>query len=131
MAIQAKNDKHKSETKEFCDSFEARGIFMTRNDSQDIWEEKEVPITSRDDIRALFKPYPVSQIDVNRCMKIYTAVDNLATRSGVDGRVVDDRGNGHLLVSPILLRECDEVEPKPIIINEGTLKNFKDILELY
>lgn len=131
MAIQVKNDESESKNKEFIDSFEANGVFMTRDDSSDIWNEEVVSISSRDDIRELFKPYEVTQIDVNRCMKVYTAIDNLANRAGVDGRVVDDNGNIHLLVSPILLLECDEIEPRPIFITKETKKTFKDILELY
>ena len=131
MAIQSKSDDIEVESQEFCDDFEVRGIMLERDDESGTWEESEVTVCSRQDIKNLFSPYSVTQVDINRKLKVYTAIDNLENRAGVDGRVVSDDGRIHLLVSPIFLLECDEVEPIPVNITQETRKIFEDRLELY
>lgn len=109
-------------------TFDAKAVLLERK-SEGVWSEKEVRITSYDDIKNLvgFKTF-TERVDIDEYHKLYFSVDHLIECGGlVAFATTGDRT--HFMAAPILLVYCDGV--KPIDITPDSLKKMRELVDLY
>lgn len=102
--------------------FDGVGLLMTRE--EDGWSEKEVKVTTTDEIRACFEN-SLGEVWLDRYKRVYYSV----SERGIDAKVKDIDGDMHYMSSPILLIECNSKEP--IRISADTKNSIKETIDFF
>ena len=107
----------------------ARAVLLIKDRLSNSWREETVVLDSVVALRGIFHPHEgkVEQIDIDRNRKIYTCIEFLDVRTGIDAKFLDRDGALQILVSPILLVHCDE--EKPIDMTDDVLRSMKEMID--
>jgi hypothetical protein len=102
--------------------FNGVGLLLTREDTG--WSEKEIKVTTSDEIRACFEN-TLGEVWLDAHRRIYYSV----TERGIDAKARDIHGDMHYMSSPILLIECNDKEP--IRISNNIKNSIKETIDFF
>lgn len=102
--------------------FNGVGLLLIKEETG--WVEKELNITTSDEIKACFKN-SLKEVRLDKYRRVYYSI----SERGVDARVKDINNDTHYMSSPILLIECDDKEP--IRISDNIKNSIKETIDFF
>lgn len=120
------NGVTKEKNREF--KYDAKAVVLER-DEQGEWKEREVRVFNRKSFLDVFKDDrdTLTQVNLDRHRKVYYCSSNIKTE--ILSKVRDENEEMFYMGSPLLLVECDDINP--IDIRDEVKEDIKREIELY
>ena len=120
------NGVTKEKKREF--TYDAKAVVLER-DEEGNWKEREVRVFNRKSFLDVFKDErdTLTQVNLDRHRKVYYCSSNIKTE--ILSKVRDENEEMFYMGSPLLLVECDDINP--IDIRDEVKEEIKREIELY
>lgn len=120
------NGVTKEKKREF--TYDAKAVVLER-DEEGKWKEREVRVFNRKSFLDVFKDErdTLTQVNLDRHRKVYYCSSNIKTE--ILSKVRDENEEMFYMGSPLLLVECDDINP--IDIRDEVKEEIKREIELY